>query len=118
MMTLAIFLLQSPPPPQGGLGSLFINMLPLVGIFAVFYFLMIVPQRKRQRALQETIARLKAGDRIITSGGIIATVTAVRDTSLLVRTADKSILEISRNAGARLQDRKSTRLNSSHANIS
>ena len=107
MMTLAIFLLQQ-PPPQGGLGSLFINMLPLVGIFAVFYFLMIVPQRKRQRALQETIAQLKAGDRIITSGGIIATVTAVRDTSLLVRTADKSILEISRSAVAGLQSEEQT----------
>jgi len=42
------------------------------------------------------IATLKAGDRIITTGGIIATVTAVREKSLLVRTADKSILEVTR----------------------
>ena len=49
------------------------------------------------------IAELKAGDRIVTTGGIIATVTAVRETSLLVRSADKSILEISRSAVGGLQ---------------
>ena len=108
MTTLPTFLLLQSPPPQGGLGSLFLTMLPHIGIFPVFYFLMIVPQRQRQRALEGTIARLKAGDRIITSGEIIATVTAVRDTSLLVRTADKSILEISRNAVAGLQSDEQT----------
>jgi preprotein translocase subunit YajC len=88
---------------QGDLGGLLVQMLPFILIFFVFYFLIIVPQRKRQRALQEMISSLKAGDRVITTGGIIATITAVRDTSLLVRSADKSILEISRAAVAGLQ---------------
>jgi preprotein translocase subunit YajC len=83
----------------GGLGIIG-GLAPMILIFFVFYFLIIVPQRKRQRQLQEMISQLKAGDRIVTQGGIIATVTAVRDTSLLVRSADKSILEISRNAVA------------------
>ena len=86
----------------GGLLPFLVQMMPFILIFFVFYFLIIVPQRKRQRALQETIAALKAGDRIVTTGGIIATVTAVRDTSLLVRSADKSMLEISRAAVAGL----------------
>jgi preprotein translocase subunit YajC len=87
---------------EGGGGGLGIigGLAPMILIFFVFYFLIIVPQRKRQRQLQEMISQLKAGDRIVTQGGIIATVTAVRDTSLLVRSADKSILEISRNAVA------------------
>lgn len=84
---------------QSALGPV-IQILPFVLIFAVFYFLIILPQRKRQQQLQATIAALKAGDKIITTGGIIAKIAEVRDTSLLVRTADKSILEITRAAVA------------------
>jgi preprotein translocase subunit YajC len=84
---------------QSAIGPL-IQILPFLLIFAVFYFLIILPQRKRQQQLQATIAALKAGDKIITTGGIIAKIAEVRDTSLLVRTADKSILEISRAAVA------------------
>ncbi len=101
-MTKLAFLFQS--PPGGGIGGMLLSMLPLFLIFGVFYMLIIVPQRKRQRELQETVANLKAGDRIVTSGGIIGTVTAVRDATLLVRSADKSILEISRSSVASLQD--------------
>jgi len=75
-------------------------LLPFVLIFAVFYFLIILPQRKRQQQLQATISALKAGDKIITTGGIIAKIAEVREASLLIRTADKSILEISRAAVA------------------
>src|SRR3954447_5974531 len=80
----------------GGGGSILSALAPFLLIFGVFYFLIIVPQRRRQKALQEMIGSLKAGDRVVTSGGIIATVTAVREKSLLVRTADKSILEVTR----------------------
>lgn len=82
---------------QGG-GNFFIAILPWILIFGVFYFLLIVPQRKRQRALQETIESLKAGDKVITNGGIVGTITAVRDTTFLIRSGEKSILEISRAA--------------------
>lgn len=91
-MTLAFIL-------QSAIGPL-VQILPFLLIFAVFYFLIIMPQRKRQQQLQATIAALKAGDKIITTGGIIAKIAEVRDNSLLVRTADKSILEISRAAVA------------------
>jgi preprotein translocase subunit YajC len=70
-------------------------------ILGVFYVLLILPQKKRQRELQELISNLKAGDRIITTGGIIGTVQSVRETSLIIRTADKSMLEIERSAVAR-----------------
>jgi len=79
---------------MGGL----VQLLPILLIIGVFYVLLIRPQQKRQRELQETIAQLKAGDRIVTNGGIIGTITNVRDTSFLIRSADKSILEISRSA--------------------
>jgi preprotein translocase subunit YajC len=84
---------------QGGWGALS-SFLPMILIIGVFYLLLIRPQQKRQRELQQTIAELKAGDRVVTTGGIIGTITTVRDTSLLIRSADKSILEIARSAVA------------------
>jgi preprotein translocase subunit YajC len=87
---------------QGGGGNFFLAILPWILIFGVFYFLLIVPQRKRQRALQETIENLKTGDKVVTNGGIIGTITAVRDTTFLIRSGEKSILEISRAAIAGL----------------
>ena len=84
---------------QGGLGALG-GLIPMLLIIGVFYMLLIRPQQKRQRELQQTIAELKAGDRIITTGGLIGVITTVRDTSFLIRSADKSILEIARSAVA------------------
>jgi preprotein translocase subunit YajC len=104
MINPALILLQNQAPAGGGgLPGMLGGLLPFLLIFGVFYFLIILPQRKRQRALQEMITQLKAGDRIVTTGGIIATVTAVRDNSLLVRSADKSMLEISRSAVSGMQ---------------
>jgi len=69
-------------------------------IFGIFYFLLIRPQQKKQRQLQATIAELKAGDKVITTGGVIGVITAVRDASFFIRSADKTILEIARSAVA------------------
>ena len=82
---------------QGGLGG-FTQLLPIVLIIAVFYFLLIRPQQRRQKQLQETIASLKTGDRVITTGGVIGVITMVRETTFLIRSADKTILEIARSA--------------------
>ena len=87
---------------QGGLGALG-GLVPMILIIGVFYLLLIRPQQKRQRELQETISQLKAGDRIVTTGGIIGTITTVRDTSFFIRSADKSILEIARSAVAGIE---------------
>ena len=80
----------------GGMGGLLGGLMPFLLIFGVFYFLIIVPQRKRQKALADRVAALKPGDKVITSGGIYATVKQVKDKSLVVMSAEKSILEISR----------------------
>lgn len=85
---------------MGGL----VQLLPILLIIGVFYVLLIRPQQKRQRELQETISQLKAGDRVVTTGGIIGTITTVRDTSFLIRSAEKSILEISRSAVAGIEE--------------
>ena len=82
---------------QSGFGGL-AQLLPIVLIIAVFYVLLIRPQQKRQRQLQETIASLKINDRVITTGGVIGVITMVRENTFLIRSADKTILEIARSA--------------------
>jgi len=94
MLTLLIFF-------QGGLGGLS-GLLPLLLIIVIFYFLLVRPQQRRQKQLQETISSLKIGDRIVTTGGIIGIITSIKDSSFLIRTADKSIIEIARSAIADL----------------
>ena len=81
---------------QGGMGGLLGGLMPFLLIFGVFYFLIILPQRKRQKALSDMVASLKPGDKVITSGGVYATIKQVKEKSLLVMSADKSLLEISR----------------------
>src|SRR2546422_6489359 len=84
---------------QGGAGG-FGFLIPMILVFGVFYLLLIRPQQKKQRQLQETVSHLKAGDKVVTTGGIVGVITAVRDTSFLIRSADKTILEIARTAVA------------------
>ena len=85
------------------MGCFLVSIFPFILIFGVFYFLIILPQRRRQQQLQALVANLKAGDRIITTGGIVGTVASVRENSLIIRSADKSMLEITRAAVAGLQ---------------
>lgn len=91
---------------QGGGSALISSLVPMLLIIGVFYMLLIRPQQARQRKLQETIAELKAGDRIITTGGVIGTITSVKETSLLIRSADKTIIEVLRSAVAGLDEEK------------
>ncbi|MCQ8277945.1 preprotein translocase subunit YajC [Acetobacteraceae bacterium KSS8] len=66
--------------PLGGLGQ-YASMLPIVLVFAVFYFLLIRPQQQRQKQLKATLSALKRGDRVVTAGGILGTVQRVKDDS-------------------------------------
>jgi preprotein translocase subunit YajC len=75
-----------------------IGFLPLILIFLIFYFLVIVPQRRRQQELQAVIDSLKVGDTVVTGGGLVGKIIELRDKSLIIRSADKSNLEITRSA--------------------
>ena len=55
------------------------QFLPLVLIFGVFYFLLIRPQQQRQKEMKAMLKAIKRGDRVVTAGGIVATVQKVRD---------------------------------------
>ena len=77
-------------------------LLPFVLIFAVFYFIVIMPAKKQQKKKDAMIAGLKKGDRVVTSGGIHGTVATVEDQSLLVKVAENTKIRISKSAVAGL----------------
>ncbi len=73
---------------DGGAGGM-IQLLPLVLIFVVFYFLLIRPQQKKMKTHRTMVAALKRGDKVITGGGLVGTVTKVSDgNEVLVEIAD------------------------------
>jgi preprotein translocase subunit YajC len=67
-------------------------------IFAVFYFIVLMPARKQQKKKDAMIAALKKGDRVVTAGGIHGTVAAVEDTVVLLKVAENVKLRISKSA--------------------
>lgn len=64
-------------------GSMFPSIIMLVAIFAIFYFFIIRPQNKRQKERKEKVNNMKKGDKIVTSGGMIANVNSVDDDTVL-----------------------------------
>ncbi len=83
-------------------GSPLSMLLPFVLIFAVFYFIVIMPAKKQQKKKDAMIAGLKKGDRIVTGGGIHGTVATVEDQSLLIKVAENTKIRISKSAVAGL----------------
>ncbi len=85
----------------GGAGGALFQLLPLVLIFGVFYFLVLRPQQKKMKAHRAMLAALRRGDRIVTSGGLIGTIAkVVDDNELLVDLAENVRVRVSRAAVA------------------
>ncbi len=82
-------------PGAGGAGG-FSMLVPLLLMFAVFYFLLIRPQQKKQRSHQDMLRSLKIGDRVITSGGLIGTIVEGGDKAVKLEVADRVRVEIGR----------------------
>jgi preprotein translocase subunit YajC len=95
MTKLPLFLAQA--APAGSSGGIPTGMMITYGLlFAAMYFLMIAPQRKKQKAHEKLMSELKAGDEIITTGGVYGTITSVKDDRFVVRVSDSQKLEISK----------------------
>lgn len=67
---------------SAGMGEMLSMLLPLVLMFVVFYFLLIRPQKKKDKKVKEMLAALKAGDRVCTIGGIYGTITNIKDDTI------------------------------------
>jgi preprotein translocase subunit YajC len=83
--------------PDGGAAG-FASFIPLVLMFVIFYFLLIRPQQKQAKKHQEFLRSLKAGDRVITSGGLHGVVTGLTETTVTLEVADKVRVKVSRAA--------------------
>ncbi|HMR00647.1 MAG TPA: preprotein translocase subunit YajC [Ignavibacteria bacterium] len=94
-MTYLFMLLQA---QQDGIASLVSSLLPFILIIAVFYFLILRPQQKRQKERAKLLEGVKKGDKIITSGGIHGTVEGVEDDSVLVKIADNVKVKMDKGA--------------------
>ena len=89
----------------GGAGFL-LQMFPFLLMFLILYFLLIRPQQKRQREHQEMLDDLKNGDRIVTSGGILGTITGIKAEVLTIRIADNVKIEVQRSAISKIVSKK------------
>jgi len=78
-------------------GDLIGSLLPLIVLFAIFYFLIIRPQQKQQKEHSTMVDALEKGDKVVTNGGIILEITKVEENFLTTKSIDDSVLRVARN---------------------
>jgi preprotein translocase subunit YajC len=95
--------------------SLWQGLIPILVVFAIFYVMLFLPMRRRQKKHQQLLAKLTKGDRVVTNGGIFGTVVAVDNDVIDLRIADNVKIQVARNAIAGLaKDADSIELKSGH----
>jgi len=87
--------------PEGG--SAWLQLVPFVLVLGIFYFIILLPMRKKQQKVQQFLESLKVGDKVITTGGIYGQVTRLSGDSVQLQIADKVRIEISKAAVGGLQ---------------
>ena len=81
------------------------GMVPFILIFVVFYFLLIRPQQKKQKALQQMISDLKKGDKVVTNGGIHGSIYKLGETVITLEIAEKVRIQVDRQSITRLDEK-------------
>jgi preprotein translocase subunit YajC len=81
-------------PPQGG--SAWLQLVPFVLVVAIFYFILLLPMKRKQQKIQEFLNNLKVGDRIITTSGIYGQVTKLGEQSVQLQIAEKIRIEVAK----------------------
>lgn len=97
MNTITTLFAQAPAPapaPGGALGG----FVPLVLLFAIFYFLLIRPQQRKEKERKAQVAALRAGARVVFCGGMLGTIEEVRPATFLVRLSEGATVEVLRGA--------------------
>ena len=88
------------PPPGGLLGS---PLMLMVLMIVMFYFLLIRPQQRQRKELAERIAALQTGDRVVTTAGIHGIVHNLKDTTVVIKVAEGTMIEFDKPAIATVQ---------------
>lgn len=96
VVTDAGFMLAMASPPNQG--NPLIQLLPFVFIVAIFYFIIFLPMKRRQKKVQEFLGALKIGDKVVTSGGIFGAITKLSDQSVQLQIAQNVKVEVAKNA--------------------
>lgn len=97
MTSIILFLAQQAPPP-GAQPSMLTTLLPFLFMGAIFYFMLIRPQQKRQKQHQQLLAGLKTGDKVVTASGIHGMIANVKERTFLLKVADNVKIEIDKSA--------------------
>lgn len=84
-------------------GGGLVAFLPLVAIMFIFYFLLILPAQRKQKKTAQMLSALKAGDKVITNGGIYGTIVGLEDDAVQLRVADQVRIKVARSAISGLQ---------------
>ena len=84
----------------GGSAALIANILPIVAIGLVFYFIVIAPANKQRKKTQEMLSLLKKGDRVLTTGGIYGTIQGVEAEVVYLKIAENVKIKVARSAVA------------------
>lgn len=89
---------------MGQSGDLISSLLPLVALFAIFYFLIIRPQQKQAKTHKGMVANLKKGDKIVSNGGLMVEIVKVEEECLIVKHSDNSEIKLARDFVAKKLD--------------
>jgi preprotein translocase subunit YajC len=90
-------------PSRPGESNPFASLVMMGLIFAIFYFVLILPMRRKQKKLEELVKGLKSGDRVVLNAGIFGTIVGTEDDAFLVRIDDKTRIKVLKSAVAGLQ---------------
>lgn len=96
---------------NGQAGSMWTTVIMFVAIIAIFYFLIIRPQKKRDKETKAMLDAMKKGDKIITIGGIHGTVVAVKDQSVVVKVDDNTRIEFTKSAVSTVVNKDAAKAN-------
>lgn len=91
------FLLAMGAPPAGG-GSPLIQLVPFALVLGIFYFVILLPMKRKQQKVQAFLDTLKVGDKVVTSGGIYGSITRLKDQSVQLQIAEQVRIEVARAA--------------------
>lgn len=92
--------------PQAQAANPVLNLFPLIFIFIIFYFLLIRPQRTKEKDHQKMLTNLNKNDEIVTSSGIHGTIVNVKDKTLILRIDDNVKIEIEKNCVAYIKNKE------------
>ena len=86
-----VFAFLAPPPGQGS-GTLFVVTLQIAALVAIFWFLLIRPQRQQQKQHEELLKGIKKGDEVVTAGGIIGRIVHIKDDRITIESGESRVV--------------------------